>query len=175
MVALIFSTSVPILCDAGLKLDDKYGSIVAIYRFSGDSDSGPRGFNGHFHEDAGIVKARGKNPALRLRGKGHFFSCCNDYHLALLDAFSIVAWVKLKPQADSLSMGMHGTSDDGASVGYANLNIKPDGNLLGWFRREGDDRSLAQSLELHSEGQKVSDNKWHHIAFKAMMMFTASL
>ena len=155
----------PILTDAGLELDNRYGDIVAIYRFADASDSGPRQFNGHLHKDAAIVRARQKNKALQMQNKGHFSSCCNDYHLALLGDFSIVAWIKLKKQEDSLNIGMHGITDDGASVGYANLIIKPDGNLFGWFSDEGNDRSLRNSIELQSTEQNVSDNKWHHIAF----------
>lgn len=162
---VIFSMVFPILSDAGLELDNRYGNIVAIYQFADASDSGPRQFNGHFHEDATIVRARKKNKTLRMRDKGSFFSCCNDRHLALLGEFSIVSWVKLKEQEDSLNIGMHGIEDDGVSTGYANLYIKPDGNLLGWFSEEAHDRSLGNRVELQSTGQNVSDNKWHHIAF----------
>ena len=165
VVIVIFFPTSPISSYAGLELDNRHGEIVAIYRFSDASDSGPRRFNGDFSENAQVVRARGKNPALRLRSKGSFSSCCNDYHLALIGEFSIIAWVKLKPQTDGLNIVMQGRADNGALSGYASLLIRPNGNLSGVFANLGDDRTLGSHFALQSKRQNISDNKWHHIGF----------
>ena len=148
---------------AGLDIDDRWGNIIAIYKFSDDNDDGPRGFDGQLQEGTEIVNG-GRVKSLRLTGKGSFGSFLNDHHISLSN-FSIVAWVKLAPQKDTLNIGMHGLTDDGDSVGSATLGIQPDGNLWGNFHEAASERSVEKNVVLQTEGKNVSDDKWHHIAF----------
>ena len=164
-LVLLLLTTGPLLSQAGLDIEDTWGDIVALYSFNDSLDSGPRGLHGNFYEGADSVRGRGKQKCLRLEGEGSFGSFFNERPLALPDSFSIVAFVKLHPQKHDLNIGMHGLSANGDSLGYANIRVKPDGNLSGVFRKEETDRTLAQTLEIRTEGKNISDNRWHHIAF----------
>ncbi len=157
---IFFSMSI----DAGFDIEDSYGSIIAVYRFKDASDSGPKGINGDFNGDASIVRGRGKNLCLRFRGKGSF-NAFNDSVLALINEFSIVAWVKLKKQKDVFNIGMHGLDDPDENRGYASLSINPDGNLCGWHYKFPEGKNLARSVQISTKDANVSDNQWHHIAF----------
>ena len=171
MLKSIFSVSfvlilatVANLGHAGLEIDNRWGEIVAIYKFDDARDSGPRNFDAHLSKDAEIVKID-KVSSLKLTGKGAFFSCCNDHRLDLLNEFSIVARVRLNPQTNPLNIGMHGITEDGDSSGWANILILPDGNLSGDYTEAATERNIQKRVEFRTHEKNVSDNKWHHIAF----------
>ncbi len=149
---------------AGLDVDNAWGNIVALYKFNDARDDGPRGFDAELQGEA-VIGRGGRGTCLKLMKKGSFGSFLNDHHISLSNAFSIVVWVKFATQKDSLNIGMHGLTEDGDSVGYANISVEPDGSLSGNYYQRATEKTLEKNVILQTHDKSVSDNKWHHIAF----------
>ena len=138
------------LAHAGLDPHDRWGHIVALYRFENTFDSGPRRLDGYTSGEAKIVRGRKNGKVLRLRNKGSFHVHSN-FDFPLTSGFSVALWVKLKRQNNDINIGMHGSNADGGIAGFASITIKRDGNFYGWHYA-----SAADQLRFRTKNKNLS-------------------
>ena len=161
--------SIPLKTDARVIGSDYINDIVAVYYFNSETESivtdyGSNEVHGLLLEDASLTNGKyGKCLSLPATDD-EFGAFHNDAFIGSLNAFSIVAWVKIPNQTNDFNLTAYASNPgipDSVLIGAARLRVKADGNLSAVYADIEDEKVLT----IETTGKNVSNNRWHHIAF----------
>ena len=128
----------------------------------------PQKLPGALLNGAKLVKGGKSGKCLSLVGDDTLGAGTRIFPYLTSVGFSIVAWVKRPKQSGGLVLYMMGQyeEDDQNVVSEIILGVTPNGNIKGTHITYSPDPSNPDtSAILTTQGENISNNKWHHIAY----------
>lgn len=160
LVAVILTSLLSGIASAGLDQETRLGNIIAVYKFESREDSGPNKFDGTLNKGAQFLPGGKFDKSLSLEGDAEFRSL-NEQFFAVGAEFSIVAWLKMPGNSNSISISCLGFDDNGDIIGAIVMQFNPSANVMGghyWNIAKDTNEDLPYTTD------EVGDNKWHHFA-----------
>ena len=130
---------------------DYVDDIVAVYYFNSEDDGfvadyGSNEVNGALLETATLAEEGQYGKCLSLAARDDYFGAYDsEAFIGSLNAFSIVAWVKIPNQDDDFKLTAYASNPgvlESKLIGAAGLTVKSDGNLSAVYADIEDDNGL---------------------------------
>ena len=130
---------------------DYVDDIVAVYYFNSEDDGfvadyGSNEVNGALLEAATLAEEGQYGKCLSLAARDDYFGAYDsEAFIGSLNAFSIVAWVKIPNQDDDFKLTAYASNPgvlESKLIGVAQLTVKSDGSLSAVYADIEDDNGL---------------------------------